>query len=137
MEKVVVKCNHIGDQQQIEGEGEGDIDLTDEEMFQIAENALLKIAHWFYIRQTTVSELYGQHIIELEYDENTKLPVISPEIFIEGLKALEVENISELELACLMQVLVKPQLNNGILIEELESIIKNAPQILGMVRFLF
>jgi hypothetical protein len=70
----------------------------------------------------------------LEYDENTKLPVISPEIFIEGLKALEVDNISELELACLMQVLVKPQLDNGILIEELESIIENAPQILGMVR---
>jgi ADP-dependent phosphofructokinase/glucokinase len=51
-----------------------------------------------------------------------------------GLKALEVQDISELELACLMNVLVKPQLDNGILVQELESIIQNAPQILNMVR---
>jgi hypothetical protein len=30
-----------------------------------------------------------------------------------------------------MNVLVKPQLENGILVEELESIIENAPQILN------
>ena len=39
--------------------------------------------------------------------------------------------MTELELACLMNVLVKPQLGNGILVEELESIIQNAPQILN------
>lgn len=33
-----------------------------------------------------------------------------------------------------MNVLVKPQLDNGILVQELESIIQNAPQILNMVR---
>lgn len=32
-----------------------------------------------------------------------------------------------------MNVLVKPQLANGILVEELEAIIENAPQILNMV----
>jgi hypothetical protein len=118
--------------QQLEGEGENDINITDEEMFQIAENTLLKIAQVFMMRDTTVSSLFQNNIIEIKYDDNI-LPVITPEVFIEGLKALEIENISELELACLMNVIVKPQLANGILVEELESIIENAPQLLNMV----
>lgn len=117
-----------------EGEGEGDIDITDEEMFQIAENTLLKIAQVFMERGATVSELYQNNIVELKYDEDSVLSVITPEVFIEGLRVLEVDNISELELACLMNVLVKPQLENGILLDELESIIENAPQIMNMVR---
>lgn len=115
-----------------EGEGEGDIDLTDEEMFQIAENALLKIAHTFLMRDTTVLDLYKNNIVEIDYEGNI-LPIITPEIFIEGLRLLEVENIAQIELECLMNVLVKPQLQNGILVEELEAIIQNAPQILNMV----
>ena len=99
-------------------------------MFQIAENTLLKIAEVFLERGTTISELYKSNIIEIKYEEHS-LPIITPEVFIEGLRVLEVDNISELELACLMNVLVKPQLANGILIEELESIIQNAPAILN------
>ena len=34
-----------GNMQQPEGEGEGEVNLTDEEVFEIAENALLKVAH--------------------------------------------------------------------------------------------
>ena len=120
------------DDQQQEGEGEGDFNLTDEEMFEIAENALLKVAHCFLIRGTSVSELYNNHINEIMF-ENQPLLVIAPEIFIEGLRVLEIENMTELELGCLMNLLVKPQLENGILVEELESIIQNAPQILNMV----
>ena len=130
--KVLSIFNSVENQNNPEGEGEGDIDLTDEEMFQIAENALLKVAHWFLSRGTTVSELFKSHIQLIQYEEH-ELPVISPEIFIEGLKVLEIENMTELELACLMNVLVKPQLDNGILVEELESIIENAPQILNNV----
>jgi hypothetical protein len=46
MKEVTSKDHNLDYQQhnEEEGEGEGDIDLTDEEMFQIAENALLKIA---------------------------------------------------------------------------------------------
>jgi len=119
----------------MDGEGEGDIDITDEEMFQIAENTLLKIAQVFIEREVTVSKLYQNNIIEVKYEDNV-LPIITPEVFIEGLKFLEVDNITELELAWLMNVLVKPQLENGILIDELESIIENAPQILNMVKLI-
>lgn len=119
-------------QQEYEGEGENDIDLTDEEMFQIAEKHIFKIAQVFMMRETTVSNLFQNNIIEVKYEDSI-LPIITPEVFIEGLKALEVDNISELELACLMNVIVKPQLANGILIDELESIIENALQIMNMV----
>ena len=36
---------NIENPEQREGEGEGDFNLNDEEMFEIAENALLKVAH--------------------------------------------------------------------------------------------
>lgn len=85
------------------------------------------------MRGTTVSELFSNHIQQVSY-EGTPILIISPEIFIEGLKILEIQNMTELELACLMNVLVKPELENGILVEELESIIQNAPNILNMVR---
>ena len=81
-----------------QGEGDEDIDITDEEMFQIAENTLLKIAQVFIERNTTVLELYQNNILEVKYEDNA-LPIITPEVFIEGLKMLEVDNISEFELA--------------------------------------
>lgn len=87
------------------------------------------------MRGTTVSELFSNHIQQVNY-EGQPILIISPEIFIEGLKILEIQNMTELELACLMNVLVKPELENGILVEELESIIQNAPQILNMVSIL-
>ena len=67
-------------------------------MFQIAENTLLKIAQVFIERNTTVSELYQNNILEVKYEDNS-LQIITPEVFIEGLKMLEVDNISEFELA--------------------------------------
>jgi len=42
-----------------------------------------------------------------------------PLSFLEGLKALQLNDFSELEIACLMNILAKPQLDNAILVEEL------------------
>ena len=45
--------------------------------------------------------------------------------FLEGLKALELNDFSELDVACLMNILAKPQLENAILVEELVAIMEN------------
>jgi hypothetical protein len=48
-----------------------------------------------------------------------------PVSFLEGLRALELTDFSELEIACLMNILAKPQLENSILVEELVQIMEN------------
>lgn len=48
-----------------------------------------------------------------------------PVSFLEGLKALQLTEFSELEIACLMNILAKPQLENAILVDELVQIMEN------------
>lgn len=52
-----------------------------------------------------------------------------PTSFYEGMNALELEEMSELELACLMNILAKPtsggDVDNIILVDELVSIMEN------------
>ena len=48
-----------------------------------------------------------------------------PVSFLEGLKALQLTEFSELEIACLMTILAKPQLENAILVDELVQIMEN------------
>ena len=52
-----------------------------------------------------------------------------PVSFLEGLNALQLEDLSEIEIACLMNVLAKPttgsELENIILVDELVSIMEN------------
>lgn len=48
-----------------------------------------------------------------------------PLSFLEGLRALQLNDFSEIEIACLMNILAKPQLENAILVDELVSIMEN------------
>ena len=68
--------------------------------------------------------IYGDMITEDEIEGMT-IELLSPLAFIEGLKRLELDEFSEVEVTCLMNVLAKPQLDNAILVEELLTIMEN------------
>jgi hypothetical protein len=51
--------------------------------------------------------------------------LVTPEDFLEGVKEIGVTEMKENEVACLMKVLVKPNLDNCILINELIIIMEN------------
>jgi hypothetical protein len=50
---------------------------------------------------------------------------LSPISFLEGIKGLGIIDLEEVEVACLMRVLTKPQLDNHILLSELIQIMEN------------
>lgn len=72
----------------------------------------------------TIRQLYREDIIDEEI-EGEKIELLLPLSFLEGLKRLEITDFSQLEIACLMNVLAKPQLENTILLDELIDIMEN------------
>jgi hypothetical protein len=53
------------------------------------------------------------------------LELLSPIGFLEGIKELGIVDLEEVEVACLMRVLTKPNLENSILLKELVVIMEN------------
>lgn len=53
------------------------------------------------------------------------LELLSPMGFLEGIKDLGVTDLEEVEIACLMRVLTKPNLESAILLKELIVIMEN------------
>ncbi len=51
--------------------------------------------------------------------------MLSPIGFLEGIKELGITDLEEIEVACLMRVLAKPNLENAILLQELVVIMEN------------
>lgn len=93
-------------------------------MIDIAENCLIKIADALQQHNVTIRILYQNEIVTEEI-EGQKIELLSPLSFLEGIKALELNDFSELEIACLMNILAKPQLDNAILVDELVQIFEN------------
>lgn len=50
---------------------------------------------------------------------------MSPIAFLEGIKELGMDNLSEMEAACLLRVLTKPELDSAIILNELILIMEN------------
>jgi hypothetical protein len=58
-------------------------------------------------------------------DDGTAIELLSPIGFLEGIKELGIIDLEEVEVACLMRVLTKPDLDNAILLRELIVIMEN------------
>lgn len=56
---------------------------------------------------------------------NTVLELMSPAGFFEGCKEAGFDDLSDFECKCLMKVLVKPELDNAIILNELVLIMEN------------
>ena len=59
------------------------------------------------------------------------LELVSPRGFLEGVKDIGFDDITEVEAACLMKVLAKPELDNSVILNEFVLIMENfgIPQI--------
>jgi hypothetical protein len=58
-------------------------------------------------------------------EDGTVIELLSPIGFLEGIKELGITDLEEVEVACLMRVLTKPDLDNAILLRELIVIMEN------------
>jgi len=93
-------------------------------MIDIAENCLIKVAEALLQHNISVKVLFQDEIVKEEI-EGQEFELLLPLSFLEGLKALELNEFSELDVACLMNILAKPQLDNAILVDELVAIMEN------------
>lgn len=93
-------------------------------MLDVAEKCFVRIAQAIINRGQSVRQAFNQYIIKEEI-ENTSLELLSPIGFLEGIKDLGIIDLEEVEVACLMRVLTKPNLENAILLKELIVIMEN------------
>jgi hypothetical protein len=112
-------------QSSIEGAGRGRV--GEEQLLDIAEVVFVRIADAFVKNGSTVRETFGKYsITDLLPDQSTVLDLLSPLGFLEALKnELKMEELSEIEVACLMRVLAKPELENQIILNEFALIMEN------------
>jgi hypothetical protein len=74
----------------------------------------------------TVREAFGKHILRgTSQETGEEMELIQPLGFLEGVQALGISDLEELDVACLMRILTKPDLDNTILLQELIIIMEN------------
>ena len=104
-------------------EGEDDY-IDEEEMLDIAERCFVRIADAILNSGISVRQAFSPFIIREEF-EGDALELLSPIGFLEGVKEIGVTDLEEVEVACLMRVLTKADLENAILLRELIVIMEN------------
>jgi hypothetical protein len=93
-------------------------------MLDIAEKCFVRIAEAILETGISVRMAFQPFIIREEF-EGEALELLSPIGFLEGVKELGVTDLEEVEVACLMRVLTKADLENAILLRELIVIMEN------------
>ena len=93
-------------------------------MLDIAERCFVKIAESILEAGVSVRQAFSPFIIREDF-EGEALELLSPIGFLEGVKELGITDLEEVEVACLMRVLTKADLENAILLRELIVIMEN------------
>ena len=102
--------------------GEGEMDdeyINDEEMIKIAETCLMRISNELKEKNVTIHDLFNENIMS-EDIEGQKIELLAPLHFIEGIRKLGINDFTELDIACLVNLLTRQELDDLILIDELE-----------------
>lgn len=93
-------------------------------MLDIAENCFVRIAEAIIKQGVSVRKAFQPFIIKEEFEDQA-IELLSPIGFLEGVKDLGIGDLQEVEIACLMRVLTKSDLENAILLGELIVIMEN------------
>lgn len=96
-------------------------------MLDIAEMCFVRMADVLIKLGQTVREAFGKYSIpEMLPESKTVLELLVPEAFFECAKQeLRLKEFSDLEAACLMRVLAKPELDNSVILNEFALIMEN------------
>jgi hypothetical protein len=96
-------------------------------MLDIAEMCFVKIAEILIRLGITVREVFAKYAVpELLPQTKTVIELMIPSAFFEAIRSdLKVSDLSDLEAACMMRVLSKPELGNAIILNEFALIMEN------------
>jgi hypothetical protein len=99
--------------------------MDEEEMLDIAEHCFIKIAESLIEKSKTARQIFTPFSIPEQFPDGTILELMTPIAFLEGVKEAGLDNLSEMEAACLLRVLAKPELDNAIILNEFTMIMEN------------
>lgn len=103
--------------------------IEEEEMLDIAEMILSQLAQSLIEHGWSVQDVFGQpaQILKEVFCLQTRQTVvaIAPENFLGRLTQLGMDQLSDLQIACLIRVIAKPDLDNFIVYRDLEMLMSN------------
>jgi len=85
----------------------------------------MRIADLLHMHQRTVKQAFLKYAQPEQFKDGSVLELISPRSFLEGVKDIGFDDVTELEAACLMKVLAKPELENSVILNEFVLIMEN------------
>lgn len=102
--------------------------MDEEEMLDVAEHCFIRMAESLIERGRTARSIFTKYSIPEQFPDGTVLELLSPIGFLEGVKEASgaaAEELTEMEAACLLRVLAKPELDNAIILNEFTMIMEN------------
>jgi hypothetical protein len=97
----------------------------EERMLDIAEQCFMRIADLLHMQQKTVKQVFLKYSIPEKFKDGSVLELLTPRAFLEGVRDTGFDDVTEMEAACLMKVLAKPELENAIILNEFVLIMEN------------
>lgn len=80
-------------------------------------------------QNVAVNEIFKNYIqretLEMEDGQEVQVELLSPEGFLRGLAELGMNNLSDKEVHCLMLILIKPELENHIMLQDVQMVMEN------------
>lgn len=126
--RISEEINKNNDHLQQEPPVDDESEMGEEEGLDIAEKCFSLMADKMKDKKTTTinhfKDYIGNQVIEAEDGEKFEVVYISPTDFLEGLDDLGLE-LTEKQIKCLMIILVKPELDNVILVQDLCMVMEN------------
>lgn len=89
----------------------GEEPMSEKEILDIAEEVFVKISEVMKEKGVGVRDVYEQKAKVLKSD-GEEYEIISPDDFIDTFKQLELTDLEETEIECLLRVLLKPEIEN-------------------------
>lgn len=94
-------------------------------MLDIAEHCFIRLAEIMLHKNATVRSTFLKYSLPEQFPDGSILELLSPISFLEGVKELGMMELNEMEAACLLRVLTKPELESAIILNELVLIMEN------------
>ena len=99
--------------------------MDEEQMLDVAESCFIRMSELMLSKGRTVRGIFTKYSVPEMFPDRTILELLTPISFLEGVREAGLSDLQEMEAACLMRVLSKPELDNSIILNELVLIMEN------------
>lgn len=99
-------------------------ELNEQEILDIAEQVFIKISQKMLQKNLSLRSLYGDVLQKITIGGETH-EILQPNDFIDAFRVIDIASLEEIEIECLLRVLLKPEIDDTILFSDLIMILDN------------